>query len=63
MLSYTDPNIFFWIAESVGDAAAVSPNSIKTLYTSALSAFFIIGKPVYVMVLKVYLKVFLKKPC
>ena len=26
-----DPKIFFWVAVSVADAAAVNPNSIKTL--------------------------------
>ena len=26
-----DPSIFFWIAESFGDAAAVNLNGIKTL--------------------------------
>ena len=29
-----DPSIFFWIAESFGDAAAVNLNGIKTLFSN-----------------------------
>ena len=32
-----DPNIFFWIAAHVADAAAVSPNSIKKLLANGAS--------------------------
>ena len=42
-----DTNIFFWIAAPVADAAAVNPNSIKTLLANGLHTSFIIGKPVF----------------
>ena len=40
-----DPNICFWIASSVGDAAAVNPNGVKTLLADNVSKFFANGKP------------------
>ena len=39
-----DPKIFFWIAASVSDTAAVNASGIKTLLTNVLSTFFIKGK-------------------
>ena len=41
----TDPNIFWWIAASVADAAAVNPNSMKALLAKDLNSFFIKGNP------------------
>ena len=38
-----DPKTFFWIAASVGDAAAVNSNGIKRLLVNALNTFFIKG--------------------
>ena len=35
-----DPKIYFQIAVSVADAAAVNPNAIKTLLANGLSIFF-----------------------
>ena len=40
-----NPKLFFWTAESVTDAAAVNPDSIKTFLANDLSTFFIKGKP------------------
>ena len=40
-------NIFLWIAASVADAAAVNPDSIKTLLTNGLSTFFIKGNALF----------------
>ena len=40
-------NIFWRIAVSVADVAAVNPNLIKTLLANALSTFFIRAKPVF----------------
>ena len=40
-----DPWIFFWIAASVADAAAVNNNRIKTFLANGGSTFFINGKP------------------
>ena len=40
-----EPKIFFWIAASVADAAAVNANGIKTLSANGQSTFFIKGKP------------------
>ena len=34
-------------SSSVADAAAVNPNSIKTLLANVLSTFFIKGEPVF----------------
>ena len=42
----TDSKIFFCIAASVADVAAVNPNGIKTLLTNSLNTFFIIDKQV-----------------
>ena len=44
-----DPNIFFWIASSVADAAAINPNGIKTLLDNGVSTFPIKGNPVLVI--------------
>ena len=41
------PNIFFWIAVSVADSAAVNPNGIKTLLANALSTFPIKANPAF----------------
>ena len=54
-----DPKIFFLKAASVIVAAAVNPNGIKTLLANSVSTFFLKGKPVLVMDLKVYLKILL----
>ena len=35
-----DPNIFFWIAGSVADAAAVNPNGIETLLANGVTICF-----------------------
>ena len=53
------PKIFFLKAASVIVAAAVNPNGIKTLLANSVSTFFLKGKPVLVMDLKVYLKILL----
>ena len=42
-----DPNIFLWIAVSVGDPAAVNPNGIKMLLANGLTTFFLKGNPVF----------------
>ena len=42
-----DPKIFFWIAASVANAAAVNSNGFKTLLANGLSTFFIKGNPVF----------------
>ena len=56
----SDPNIFFfWIAAHVADADAVYPNGIKTLLANGLSTFHIMGNPILVTALKVYLKTLL----
>ena len=47
------------MAGSVADAAAVNPNSIKSLLANGLSTFPIKNNPVLAMVLKVYLKILL----
>ena len=39
----SDQNFFFWIAESVTDAAIVNPNRIKILSTNVACTFFING--------------------
>ena len=41
------PKTFFLIAASVAVAAAVNPNGIKNRLASALSTFFIKGKPFF----------------
>ena len=53
------PKIFFLKSVSVIVAAAVNPNGIKTLLANSVSTFFLKGKPVLVMDLKVYLKILL----
>ena len=53
------PKIFFLKSASVIVAAAVNPNGIKTLLANSVSTFFLKGKPVLVMDLKVYLKILL----
>ena len=42
-----DPKIFWRIAASIVDAAAVNPNGIKTLLASGLSTFFVKDNPVF----------------
>ena len=42
-----DPNIFSWTAASVANAAAVTPNCIKTLLVIGLSTFPIKGNSVF----------------
>ena len=42
------PKIFYWIAASVADAAAINPKDTRTLLASGLIAFPIKGKPVFV---------------
>ena len=42
-----DPNVFWWIAESVADAAAVSSDVIKTLLAYGFSTFPIKGNLVF----------------
>ena len=36
-----DPKIYFWIAISVADPAAVNPNGIKTILADGFNIFFI----------------------
>ena len=43
-----DPNIFFWIAATVADAAIVHPNGIRTLLANGVSPFFINGKSAFI---------------
>ena len=40
-------NIFLWITASVGNAAAVNPNGIRTLLADSLSTFPIESNPVF----------------
>ena len=55
MISFTSPfsvvipdsKVFFWIAASVADAAAVNPIGIKTVLANGLSTFSVKGKPVF----------------
>ena len=54
-----DLKIFLWTAASVAAAAAVNPSSIKITLANGLSKFTFKDKPVSVMVLKAYLKIFL----
>ena len=55
-----DPKIYFQIAVSVADAAAVNPNAIKTLLANGLSIFFLLkANQFLVMVLIIYLKILL----
>ena len=39
-----DPQIFFWIAASVAETAAINPNSTKILLVNGVSTFFVNGK-------------------
>ena len=48
-----DAKRFLWIATFVVDAAAVNPNSIKTLLSNGLTTFPIKGKPAFSNGLKV----------
>ena len=57
-----DPKIFFWISESVADAAAVNPEGIKMTLANSISKFLIKGKPSFVMAHKVYMKIFQTAP-
>ena len=41
-----NPKIFYSVAASVAETAAVNPNGTKTLLTDGVSTFFINGKPV-----------------
>ena len=43
----TDPILFFRLAPSVANDAAINPNSIKTLLANVLSIFFIKDKLVF----------------
>ena len=54
-----DPNIFLLIAVSVAGAAAVNPDSMKTLFANGLSTFLLKSIQFLVVVLKVYLKILL----
>ena len=40
-----DSKMFFWVAASIADTAAVNPNAIKKLLANGVGAFFINGKP------------------
>ena len=40
-----NPRMFFWVAASVSNAAAVIPNGNKTLLANGVSVSFINGKP------------------
>ena len=42
-----DPKIFLLIAPSIGDAAAVNPDVIKTLLANGLGIFPIKGNPIF----------------
>ena len=52
-----DSNIFLCIAASVADAIAVDSNGMKMLVANGLSTFLIKGKPVLIMVPKVFLQI------
>ena len=54
-----DPNIFIWITASVGGAAPVNPNGIKTLLANGLVHFLLKVGQFLVTVLKFYLKILL----
>ena len=41
------PSIFFCIPASAADAAAITPNRIKTLLANGLITFFVNGNPVF----------------
>ena len=47
-----DPRIFFWIAESVADAAVINPKGIKTLLARDVNTFLVNSKPTFVRVPK-----------
>ena len=47
-----DQKIFYWIAASVADTAAVNPNGAKTLLANGISTLFINGKPAVINGLK-----------
>ena len=47
-----DPKIFYWIAVSVAEAAAVTPNGNKTLLANGVSTLFVDGKPAAINGLK-----------
>ena len=50
MLSSLIQELFFCVPESIADAAVVKSGGIKALLANGLSTFFIIVKPVFVMV-------------
>ena len=54
-----DPNIFLWIAVYVADAAAVNPNGIKMLLANGLSTLSFKEASQFLVMVKVYLKIFL----
>ena len=43
-----DSKIFFWIAASVADTAAINGNGIKVLLSNGFSTFFIKGNPAFI---------------
>ena len=53
--------MFFWVALSVPDAAAVNPKRTKTLFTNGLNTFPIRDK-FLLIVQEVYLKILLIVP-
>ena len=49
--------MFFWLAPSFFDAAAINPNGIKTPLANSFITFSIKANPVLTVVLKVYLTI------
>ena len=43
---WSEPLVFFWIAESVADATAVNHNGVKTLLVNGLVTCLVKGKPI-----------------
>ena len=43
---WSEPLVFFWIAESVADATAVNHNGVETLLVNGLVTCLVKGKPI-----------------
>ena len=55
--------MFFWVALSVPDTAAVNPKRTKTLFINGLNTLPIKDKPVFLLIVQeVYLKILLIVP-
>ena len=46
----SEPRILFWIAESIANAATLSPKGTKTPLARGVDTFFVNGKPTFVRV-------------